>query len=164
MDDKKRIWIFVGAGCVVLLLGTCCLIGLGVYVFKSTWDNVGDTAAAYLEDVREGRLEEAYGRMAPEYQQERDLEAFRQDLARTPDLLTHTDAIIQGREFGTEGVRVTGMLATPRGTVRFGILLDEYDDGLRVLGVQVDDGQQPPPLPAPDIAPDSADAPEPDAG
>lgn len=154
-DDKKRIWIFAGAGCGVVLVAMCCLMATGLYYCKAAWDEASDTTEAFLADVREGRIERAYERMAQEYRADKDLAAFRRDVEQTPGLLDHTEAHVRQRSFEPGQVRVGGVLQTPEGAIPFELTLVESAGRLWVAGVQVgeleapDTNLDPPPAPPP---------------
>jgi hypothetical protein len=137
LSDNKRIWIGVGAGCSVMLLGMCCLMATGLYYCKSTWDDADETAEAFLDDVRGGRIEAAYGRMSEDYRRTHDLDAFQKDLRATPGLLGHQRALIQTRHFEPGRVHLGGVMLTDQGPIEFEITLEQSAGGLGVAGVQV---------------------------
>ncbi|MFW5924522.1 MAG: hypothetical protein ACOCV4_00030 [Myxococcota bacterium] len=139
MADTKKVLTIVGAGCGALLLVTCCFAAAGLWYCKSGWDATDQVAKAFLLELREGRIDDAYARMTPEYRSEHDLAAFRQDVASTPALREHENALISQRHFEPGVARLGGALATPRGTAEYRMVLEKAEDRWMVADIRVDE-------------------------
>ncbi|MFW6049585.1 MAG: hypothetical protein ACODAU_00340 [Myxococcota bacterium] len=168
MADTRKVLIIAGAGCGVLLLATCCFAGAGFYYCRAAWTDTEGAAQSFLADLREDRVQSAYGRMTPRYRQTHDLAEFRRTVTRSPGLTTHERAEVTQHHFEPGRARLGGVLHAPEGSIPFRIVLERDDEGWRVDSVTVEprepDGQgadEPPSPSAPEPPPFPTD-PQPD--
>lgn len=146
MEEKtaKRALVFIGAGCGVLVLVTCCLSAGGLYYCKSSWDETEQVALTYLDTLRKGDVEAAYKQMTRGYRNTHDIAAFRAMLANNPPLTDHTAVKITQHFFQPDVVNLGGLLATPTGTVPFHVELENMHGRWSVADVGLSPATQPP--------------------
>ncbi len=147
MADGKKVGLWVGLGCLILLvvvvlpLVLCvgvCGAGIGGVVV-ATEGAITETDA-FFADLRGGNVDAAYQRTSPNYRATRDQNAFRAAVARFPVLAQQTGITIGGRNLNASG-RVTatlnGSLTTPTGGLPIQIVLAREGEVWRIDSVLI---------------------------
>jgi len=115
MADNKQIMKYVGIGCGVLLLLSCCIGGIGMYACGNALSGPKGAAEGFFLDMREGRPEAARARMDGVYQNSHDLAQFQAAAAAIPAISSQTDTTFSSIQINNSTGSVSGSLTTPAG-------------------------------------------------
>lgn len=140
MADNKQVAKYVGIGCGVVLLLSCCIGGIGFYACSNALSGPKGAAEGFFVDMREGRPEAARMRMNGAYQNSHDLAAFQQAAATIPAIASQTDTTFNSIQINNSNATVGGNLTTPNGSVPVQLTLTKigdywYIDTVSVSGV-----------------------------
>lgn len=129
MADRRKIAIWGGAGCLVLLLSCLFCGGVAYFFLDSTFAGPRRMANGFFEDLREGRLSDAYARMGRTYQDGHDAEAFEVAVGQLPALSQHTAVRWQGIQVANDRARLSGELDTESGSLPIEVELAKASNG-----------------------------------
>ena len=108
-------WFWAAAGCggcLVMVLLFVAVIAGGAWYMTS---GAADAAKAQLEDLRAGRLEEAYARFSEEYRANVSLDAFAAFVDRHPALKDPADSTFLSRNVTNNRAQISGTLEAGSG-------------------------------------------------
>lgn len=135
MADARKIAIWGGAGCLVLLLSFACCGGVAYYGFDQMFAGPRRMANGFFLDLREGRLDAAYDRMGRTYQDTHDRDAFEVAVGQLPALTQHTAVSWSGIHVANDRARLSGALETASGPLPIEVELTRASNGHWYLDV-----------------------------
>ena len=139
MAEGKKVGMWVGIGCgLLLLIGACCG-GIGYFVYAQT-DAPAQAGHAFFKDLREGNYQQAHQRMSTTYQSTRPLAVFQQNVQAIPALSQSTDSSFSNRQISNGVATLEGTLTTAGGVVPISVQLSQvgeywYIDSVTVQGI-----------------------------
>ena len=129
MAEGRRIAVWVGVGCLTLLLTAACCGGVAYYAIDQLFSEPRRMANGFFEDLREGRLDDARKRMGRVYQDAHDPDAFEQAVIQVPALRQHAGVQWTGIQVDESTATLTGVLDTESGDLPTQVVLTRATNG-----------------------------------
>jgi hypothetical protein len=139
MAETKKVFLYVGIGCVVLGLLAACGVGACVFALKTMTDEPATYAKGFLDDTREGNFAQALTRMNASYQNTHSVATFQQAAEALPALTNHTATSFTNRSIANTSATVGGSLTTPDGSIPFQVTLTKIGEHWYIDAVSVND-------------------------
>jgi len=129
MAEGRKIAVWVGLGCLTIVLAAACCGGVAYYVVDQMFAGPRRMANGFFDDLRHDRLEDARSRMGRAYQDDHDLDAFEQAVIQVPALRQHTAVRWSGIQVNDPRAVLTGELDTESGPLPVQVSLSRASNG-----------------------------------
>jgi hypothetical protein len=129
MAEGRKIAIWIGVGCLVVLLSAACCGGAAYYFIDQMFAGPRRMANGFFDDLRQGELEDARSRMDRAYQDTHTLDDFEQAVIQVPALRQHEAVRWSGIQVDDPNATLSGRLETESGDLPMQVVLERATNG-----------------------------------